>query len=333
MTDRTQSNKSQHQVPRFYLEKFASSNGQVWNYEKQTGRVWSASAENTACENYLYSITADDGQRIHDIDDAITKIEDTAAPLFQPLVSGEQLSDSRRYDFANFLALMFVRTNFFRRIFAEVYANRRMLRDYLIALDDSVFESHMEGFQAARGEISDEEKQKLRTLMLDPSEHVLQVSQEFTLKALECHGQLVPLFYSMKWSILHAPKEVFFVTSDNPLLQWVPPKHHHSLYGTGGFRNKYSEAILTLSPTHCLVGHWQEDVPKVCEASTDRVAFTNELIAASAEKCLYSNIHSESLLTLAKQHADSQRVIHMGGGPEKKAEITVVRHLHNQSKR
>ena len=311
------------------MENFISDKNQVWNYEKQTGRVWSASAENTCCENYLYSLTADDGQRIHDIDDAITRIEDTAAPLFQPLVSGEELSDSQRYDFANFLALMFVRTNFFRRIYAELYANRRMLRDYLIASEDSVFESHMEGFQAARGKIPDEEKQKLRALMLDPSDHILQISQEFTLNALECHGKLVPLFYSMKWVILYAPRGVFFVTSDNPLLQWVPPKHHHSLYGTGGFRNKYSEAILTLSPTHCLVGHWREDMPKVFEASTERVEFTNELIAASAERFLYSHVKSDSLLALAKQHADSQRVIHMGGGPEKKAEIRVVR---NKSK-
>lgn len=218
-------------------------------------------------------------------------------------------------------------------MFAELYANRRMLQDYLIASDDSAFESQMERFQAAKGEISDEEKQELRAIMLDPSDHVFQISQEYTLKALECHGKLVPLFYSMKWSILYPPKEAFFVTSDNPLLQWVSPKHHHSLYGTGGFRNKYSEAILTLSPVHCLVGHWQENVPKVFEASNDRVEFTNELIAASAERFLYSHVQSESLLTLAKQHVDSQRIIHMcGPGPEKKAEIAVVRRAYNSSK-
>lgn len=332
MTDRKQSNKSQHQVPRFYLDKFASSNGQVWNYEKQTGGVWSASSENTSCENYLYSITADDGRRIHDIDDAITRIEDTAAPLFKPLIEGDELPRHQRQEFASFLALMYVRTNLFRRLFAEVHGNKRMLRNYLIASDDSVFESQMEGFQAATGRISDEEKQKLRVLMLDPSEHVLQVSQEYTLKALECHDSLVPMFYSMKWTILYAPSGICFITSDNPLLQWVHPKYHNSLYGTGGFRNRQAEAILTLSPTHCFVGHWHENLPKLCETDAERVETTNELIAASAERFLYSHVKSESLLALAKRHADSQRVIHMGGGPEKKAEITVVRHAHNNTK-
>lgn len=327
MSDRKQSNKSQHQVPRFYLEYFTSPAGQVWNYDKQTGRAWSASAENTACENYLYSITADDGRRIHDIDDAITDIEDAAAPLFNPLVMGEELSDEQRYDVANFLALMCVRTNFFRRIFAEVHGNARMLRDYLIASDDEAFEAQMEGFQAARGKISDEQKQNLRARMLDPSESVLQVSHEYTLKALECHERLVPIFYSMKWSILSAPDRVFFITCDNPLLQFVPPEYHHSFNGTGGFFNQHSEAIFTLSPTHCWVGHWCDNVPRYDEATVERVEFTNELVAGAAERFLYSHAESEPVLALAKLHADSQRTIRMGGpGPEKKAEIKVVRH-------
>ena len=132
--------------------------------------------------------------------------------------------------------------------------------------------------------------------MLDSSGHVLQVSQEYTLKGFECHDSLIPIFYSMKWTILNAPSGVFFITSDNPLLQWVHPKYHNSLCGTGGFRNRHAEAILTLSPTHCFVGHWHEDLPKLYKTDAEQVEATNELIAASAEKCIYSHIQSESLL-------------------------------------
>ena len=254
------------------------------------------------------------------------KIEAAAAPLFEALVAGDRLADHQRYDFASFLALMFVRTNFFRRIFAETYGNVRMLQDYLIASDDSAFESQMERFQEARGKISEEAKQKLRARMLDPSDYVIQISRESTLKALESHGRLVPLFYSMEWSVLCAPDGAFFITSDNPLLQWVPPEHHHSFYGTGGFRNRHAEAILSLSPTHSLVGHWQVGMPKLFATTTERVEFTNELIAGAAERFLYSHVESKSVSDLAKQHVSSQRTVTIHGpGPEKKAEIKVVR--------
>jgi hypothetical protein len=48
----------------------------------------------------------------------------------------------------------------------------KMLKDYLVASNDSVFESQMKRFQADCGEITDDQKQKLRTAMLDPSNYI-----------------------------------------------------------------------------------------------------------------------------------------------------------------
>ena len=258
----------------------------------------------------------------------MSKIETAAAPLFNILIEGGSLSDSQRYDLANFFALAFVRTNSFRRMYAEFYSEYRMLRNYLVASNDSAFELQMERFQQARGKISEEAKQRLRAHMIDPSDYIIQVSHEYTLQALACHGRLVPLFYTMNWSILYAPEDSFFITSDNPLLQWVPPQYHHSFYGSGGFRSRHAEAIMTLSPHYCWVGHWREDMPRRFVTVNERVEFTNELIAVSAERFLYSHTEDKSILALAKQYAKSQKTFHFEGqGPAKKAEIKVVRSL------
>lgn len=212
MTDRPQSPKSHHHTPEFYLKYFASpSTGQVWNYDKVNGCVWPASPDETGCANHLYSVTAEDGTRITDIEDTMSKIETAAAPLFNTLIEGGNFSDSQRYDVANFFALAFVRTNSFRRMYAELYGEFRMLRDYLVASDDTAFEHQMERFQEARGKISEEAKQKLRARMIDPSDSVIQVSREYTLQALACHDRLVPLFYTMNWSILYAPDDSFLL--------------------------------------------------------------------------------------------------------------------------
>jgi len=330
MAEEGQIKKRQHHVPRFVLRRFASPlTGNIWNYDKQTGRVWLASIEDTACERHLYSITMDDGQHNTDIEDLISKIENIAAPLYERIIAGEVLSGQERYNFSSFLAIMFVRTNAFRRLYAELHGNMKMVRDYIIASDDTLFESQMEQFQADRGEITEDQKQRLRSAMLDPSDYTFQIDREYTLKALTCHDQLAPLFTSMTWTVMEAPKGTqHFITSDNPLLQWVPPQFHHPFRGTGGFKNKHAEAIFSLSPNQCWVGHWLKGAPNRLETTVEWVKQTNRITAVSAERFLYSHVESSGILLLAKKYAASQSMVQMAGpGPKKKAEIKVVRTL------
>lgn len=329
MTDNNQNKKRQHQVPEFYLARFVSpETGRIWNYDKQMGRVWPASVNDTACESHLYSITSEDGKHHTDIEDAIARIEETAAPLLGRVIGGAVLSGQERSDFASFLAIMLVRTNAFRRLFAELHGNVKMLKDYLVASDDSMFEEQMERFQADCGEITDEQKQKLRATMLDPSNYVFLVDREYTLRALEYHNNLAPLLASMEWTIMDAPRgDSRFITSDNPVVQWVPPQYRHPFRGAG-LKSKHVEVTFPLSPKVCWLGHWKKEEPKRIHADVEWVKQANRIRAASAERFLYSHVQSSGILRLAKKYADSQSVIQMDGpGPDQRAEIRVVRSL------
>lgn len=170
--------------------------------------------------------------------------------------------------------------------------------------------------------------------MLDPSDRVFLVDREYTLKALEYHDQLAPLLASMKWTIMHTPRgDHRFITSDNPVVQWVPPQYHHGFYGTGGLRNKHVEVLFPLSPDHCWVGHWLQELPRRFETTAEWVKQTNRILAGSAERFLYSHVLSSGILRLAKKYATNQPIINMNGpGPLKKAEIQVVRALPQKDK-
>jgi hypothetical protein len=329
-----QTKKRHHQIPVFYLQRFTSPHtGQIWNYDKQTLKAWACSVDDTAVERHLYSFTMDDGQHNTEIEDLISKIEETAAPLFQQVSAGKELGGQERYDFASFLALMFVRTNAYRRLFAELHGNMKMLRDYLVASNDSLFESRMERFQADRGKISEKEKQTLRATMLDPSNYTFLVDREYTLKALRGHDELAPLLSSMKWTVMDAPKEWNFITSDNPVVQWVHPKHRHPFYGTGGLRNKHVQVQFPLSPAQCWLGHWSDKAVSRFETTPQDIKRTNRITAEASERFLYSHFESAGIMKLAKKYADSQPKMKMGGpGPEKKAEIRVVRSLRENRK-
>lgn len=330
MTGNTQTKKRHHQIPELYLKRFASPvTGQVWNYDKQAGKAWPCSVDDTACERHHYSITMENGQHNTEIEDAISRIEGIGAPLLQNVIDGEQLAGQKRYDFASFVAMMLVRTNAFRRLYAEIHGNMKMEKGYRIASNDSLFESTMERFQTDCGKITDDQKQKLRATMLDPSDYIFQVDREYTLKALGVHDQLAPLLSSMEWTIIEAPKgDWCFITSDNPVVHWVPPQYHHPFRGTDGLKNKRAELLFPLSPNLCWVGHWLKGVPNKLETTVEWVKQTNRITAGFAERFLYSQVESSRILRLAKKYVASQPMIQMGRpGPDRKAEIRVVRSL------
>ena len=171
--------------------------------------------------------------------------------------------------------------------------------------------------------------------MLDPSNYIFLVDREYTLKALEYHDQLAPLLSSMECTVMDAPKGDWrFITSDNPVVRWVPPQyHHHPFRGTDGFSNRHAEVIFPLSRNHCWVGHWLKGVPRRLETTAEWVKQTNRILAGSAERFLYSHVQSSGILSLAKKYATNQPIIQMSGpGPSKKAEIKVVRTLSRKGK-
>lgn len=323
-------NKKQrhHQIPRCYLQRFACpATGRVWTYDKEAEKSWPRSIEDTGFERHLYSITMEDGKRNTEIEDMICRIEDVGAPLLQEVISGKHLLGQDRYDFASFVAMMLVRTNAFRRLYAEVHGHIRMARDYRVASEDSLFETTMQRFQADCGEIPENIKQKLRSIMLDPSDQIIQVDREYTLLALGFHDQLAPLLSSMEWTLVEAPKgDRWFITSDNPVVQWVPPQYCHPSRGTGGLRNKHVEVLFPLSPALCWIGHWLHGAPKCIQNTAEWVKQTNRMTADSAERFLYSHVERAGILRLAKKYGAIQpRVQMFGPGSENKAEIRVVK--------
>ena len=202
-------------------------------------------------------------------------------------------------------------------------------RSKLRGITSSLFESTLERFQADCGKITDDQKQKLRSTMLDPSDYIFQVDREYTLKALGVHDQLAPLLSSMEWTIMEVPKGNWcFITSDNPVVHWVLPQYHHPFRGMGGLKNKHPELLFPLSPNLCWVGHWLKGAPSKLETTVEWVKQTNRITAGFAERFIYSQVENSRILRLAKKYAASQPVIQMGRpGPDRRAEIRVVRSL------
>ena len=96
--------KKQHFIPRFYLEKFANRDRDLWTHDSKQGTLRQSSPENTGFETNIYTPLDAGGNRIELIEDTLAEIESNAAPIYDELLSYRKLDHHSKTHFSIFLA-------------------------------------------------------------------------------------------------------------------------------------------------------------------------------------------------------------------------------------
>lgn len=312
------------------LRRFASPPDfeRIWTYDMDAGTARESTVDATAFEKHLYSVTTDSGERITEIERLIGQIEANAAPGFTKLIARGSLTEQERMYVASLIALTFVRTNAFRRMYAEMMGLSLQSTNYIIASDDRMFEAFARDFQRDRGPISEEEMQRLRQHMLDPSGYIMGYSREATLKAMAVHDRLTPLLNRMRWTLIFAPENRYFITSDNPVTRVVAKEHFHPIYGDGGFLNRDVQVTVPLTPQVCLLAHWNESLPPEVNASSEQAKSINRTRAFYSERFLFAPKFDAGIKSLAAKYKGTGLAAQVtGAGPETPAEVVMKRRL------
>ncbi len=102
---------------------------------------------------------------------------------------------------------------------------------------------------------------------------------------------LTTSFFNMTWTVLQAPKDSFFITSDNPLV--IQTKR--------GLVDPDLQISLPLSPEYCLFIHKDKALRTVI-ISTQQLKQLNTLRAGHAERNLFSHKNDGGIAKLAKKY-------------------------------
>ena len=163
-----------HTTQRYHLAQFAgdSPKGHVWVYDKIAGTTRSDVSENISVENHFYSIENEDGSWDTRLDDWITGVEGKSKPVYDALLKEQVPPYSQdKYDFALYLAVSYARTRTQRRIATETYGNFMQTMMYAMASNDQWFAREVKAYEEKHGKsVTDEEKQRLREVTLNPRE-------------------------------------------------------------------------------------------------------------------------------------------------------------------
>jgi hypothetical protein len=318
--------KRHHFVPQFYLRRFTiMPDDLIWTYDLERDEVRGSAVSATAFERYLYSVEMPNGERLDDLEDFIATIEGKAAPLFEKIIRGDSIAGQDRADMASFLALMYVRTDAFRRHYAEAAMGMMQLQFWATAQHDGAFRSMLRKYEAAIKPLSAEEREALRDGMLNPQKFTVSVDKGWTLQALKFLDHLAPIISKMRWMLLRVGSPHFLITSDNPLVMRLPERHRHPMFGGGGFLHKNIEVTLPLSPHHCLMLHWNPDLPAVSPMPLEAIRGMNRQRAAHAERFLFAHVRDERIRRLGAKYKDFKTGFTIGGGPKEYSPVELRR--------
>jgi hypothetical protein len=326
--------KRHHFIPALHLRHFAGAEpkGQVWTYDAEAARVYSAIPEETAKQSHFYSFEHTDGTKDGRIEDYLAEIEGRAAPVYEALLRCEIPGKSQaRVDFSSFLALMYARTPSMRRMAGELHGRGIQIHSYAYAQHDEAFDGLIRRMEREHGPMDSQTRATLRENMLDPSRMQLEIPKEYTFQALTIADELAPMLFGMHWAIM-LPEYGYFITSDNPLVRWVPPNTRHPIYGDHGFRNKLVEVTFPLSPKMMLLMTWKDTGREIAALPRQGVIGANEMRAANSDRYLYAHLSDKRLERLAERFKDSRPgMTTQGFGPKKFGPIRVVRSRRGQS--
>lgn len=249
--------KRHHYVPAFLIAQFADPlgdrHGRVMELDVKTGKPRKTTPDSTGFVKHFYAITAEDGSRLTDAEEALAKIEDEAAAAVRALVANQALTDDEREILAVFLAFQRLRTPLGQGRLLE-YAEGFMLGllDF-IAGHPEAFRSYWEQQDPADRDPNPENERLLLRKFVDAGGR-LNIQPEYAVKMMfELSFDVADLIVEDCWCLLQASEETTFVLSDTPVTHFDPAPPRTPWTADAWHSSPYAMNTMPVSPTGCLL--------------------------------------------------------------------------------
>ena len=278
-------------MPQFYLAGFTDSGnkrGKLWALDKEEPCQWRTIPKSIAYRKDYYRIDVKDADE-NAIEKALAKFEQQAAVVIRNTVSSEQIPKDEDFILLmNCVALFWARVPRIRNItsrFIEKVLKKlnRMTVASPQAYKRLIDRMRQDGKELPEG-ADDYEAMKR---FVESGEYTADFDQTWHVKnILEAMDNLIPILMKRRWSLLIAQRgEGSFICSDSPVtLTWT--KDVKLPFGPG-FAHKHTAVAMPLNSRITLVGEF--DRPSVVMPLPLRyVAYFNSLVAATAERFIYS---------------------------------------------
>lgn len=295
--------EDQHFVPKFYLKGFADAKGNLNIYDADQTRISKPRPYSSVChDKFFYGVeTGLEDEVSQQIEFAFSQMESDIAAVLPGII--ERIETNKHIDGDDRLALATLMSMLWMRGPAMRKQLNRMNEDMtkkLMAM--TIDERSLAKFEKEQGRtLSPEEKTKLLKVFKE-EKYGLKFNNVQHLRFFQEIEGFRNLFYGKWWNVYLAKGNLKFVTSDNPVVEWFPPRKKPFFYGVDFLSRHHHFALTPSIHIEALYPHHFESKKsrRTTLFDNDKVQDLNMTIARYAGRYVYSS----SPIEIETMHAE-----------------------------
>lgn len=246
--------KRQHFLPRFYLDGFGRG-GMLAVYDRTLNEMRVQKPEGTGVIGHFYTLEDDHGRKRFELEQALSEVEDKAAPIIKKLANKGELTADERSDMAIFVALGMCRTP--DLIDSIKQMNGHMVKHMTKLMFCSVERAKeilRNGHDAPATEEELEKQAKELVDFVERDQYEVETHHGWALgMSMEMFTTIAPILSGRDWLLVHRDNDKgSFVTSDAPLVLTTTEPRENQFWGIG-FANADALVLFPLTESCALL--------------------------------------------------------------------------------
>ncbi len=295
----------QHYVPQFYLKNFSISNREDFIYAyKRNKKIFFTNIKNVAVEKNFYTFKNKiTGEKINDIDYALTLLEGEVAPLIKKLTKTNylKLTNGEKTLLSCFISFLHLKNLSSKERLKNAYLEMTKQVLTISAQNREFFKKHIKNAGIKIG--GEKEIEESRKFFLEKKYELYSDDDSyFIVKSLALAQHIAPLIFFKEWNILESDSSRVFVTSDNPV-SLIRPKDLPQIYGVGFINGLIS---IQISPKRCLFLKNEKSSKNITRVNRKYVDFINRHTAFYSYRYIYSNIKSRDIQNMFNETVEGE---------------------------
>ena len=300
-----------HYLPQFYLRSFVNKDNEdsFWVYYKDKKEPIKQTPINTGVEKNLYNIKMSDGS----IDDTferkfLSDIEGRVSPIICRLINSETSIQKHEIpELALFLSLLAARVPRSIGMAKEICELNNLYILKKFTQNPREIQKFIDSEKITNNSYKESTIQDIQNKLKDFENRIhIKVNKKYaTLLSISLFLELYYIFSKMNWCLCNSTKNIFFISSDCPVVSFVPSENGTALLGCGyGLQNV--EISFPLSPQKCLL---LDNIRKQKHRTVSDIFVKeiNKRTAWTAEKFIISNIKCRYVEYLVNWSSDSKK--------------------------
>ncbi len=274
---------SHHYNPQVYLRQFVNpkAKNELWEYNLKRCTSKRSSPKDSGCEDFYHSFLKGDGKQDNDsVEKSFHFVENNLKKLFDAIRQPQPLSPELWKVFFLFAAIQRSR-------------NPKVLHSFQTGLG-KMHELEVDIYKS-----QPDFRKKIQDAGLNPDKVKFDVKADrgnALLMLLSRYPNLAELFSRMEWSLLCAPQNKFFITSDDPVCCWSAKDK-----GFVGPSDKFCEITFPLSRRICAFGNWESALDERFEIPDKKVDAINIRTFRNAWHCVYAPVEDKRISEIIRQ--------------------------------